>query len=430
MFEGNISKYHSCDGLFEWRGCYSKDATYNKYITDKSFEHPAKMAWGLLDQIFRHLITHNWITQNSNVIDFMAGTGRTLIMAELFGYRSLGVELEPHFVEMVKDNIVLLERMTCRKTSIEIIQGDSQHLSKLLCGDKYVGVTSPPYTQAREGGGLNINLPETFRGVLKNHSFKEGNTDGQIGNLSDHPLIGITSPPYVDSLNEKKNTTSNLSREERLRTAGHTPDNFMGGSARNCSIEDGLRYSHNPLNIGNLPDRPLIGITSPPYEDQVPFQDKEFMIRTSEQRSKNYKNNRSHSASPEATQRAAEKLSTGYSENRDNIGASASSYLDAMQQVYCEAYRANISPLVVVTKNPTKGGVLRRLDCDTITLLETAGYEIFDYHRAILFEEHVQSTLGGEVFTRAKGHMSFFKRLSYQKGNVVARWEDIIFARK
>jgi len=85
--------------------------------------------------------------------------------------------------------------------------------------------------------------------------------------------------------------------------------------------------------------------------------------------------------------------------------------------------------LILITKNPTKIGKLRRLDIDTIQLLQSVGYEIIDYHRAILFEEIKQKTLFGEIKKHPKGRLSFFKRLSYEKGNKVARWEDIIIAK-
>jgi len=49
-----------------------------------------------------------------------------------------------------------------------------------------------------------------------------------------------------------------------------------------------------------------------------------------------------------------------------------------------------------------------------------------DYHRAMLFSEHKQQTLTGETKSEYKGRLSFFKRLSLQKGNVASAFEDII----
>jgi len=69
------------------------------------------------------------------------------------------------------------------------------------------------------------------------------------------------------------------------------------------------------------------------------------------------------------------------------------------------------------------------LNIDSVNLLQISGYEIFDYHRAILFESHRQETLDGESRDVHKGRISFFKRLSLNSGGAVAQFEDIIFAR-
>jgi len=187
-----------------------------------------------------------------------------------------------------------------------------------------------------------------------------------------------------------------------------------GYSSIGVSCKNARQYSADERNIGNLPDRQLVGITSPPYEDsdvdgarKMPegYFDKIGGIRH--------------------TKTVGVQI-----ENLNNIGSKTNeSYLSAMLQVYSEAYKSGISPLVLVTKNPTRNGKLRDLAGDTINILQQAGYGIFDYHRAILFREVTQGTLDGDTFTKPKGRLSFFKRLSYDKGNVVAKWEDVIFAR-
>ncbi|MBU0778153.1 site-specific DNA-methyltransferase [Patescibacteria group bacterium] len=66
-----------------------------------SVKHPAKMSWNLLERIFKHLESLDMLTHESIVIDFMAGTGKTGTMAALRRYRTISVELEPHFIEMI-----------------------------------------------------------------------------------------------------------------------------------------------------------------------------------------------------------------------------------------------------------------------------------------------------------------------------------------
>jgi len=116
-----------------------------------------------------------------------------------------------------------------------------------------------------------------------------------------------------------------------------------------------------------------------------------------------------------------------YSDNQENLGnQQGESYLSAMFQVYSEAAKSGISPLCIVTKNPTKDGTLKRLDLDTVAILQKSGYRIYDYHRAVLVSKSNQKTLRGEIKQNISGRVSFFKRLSFQKGNVIAEHEDII----
>jgi len=135
-------------------------------------------------------------------------------------------------------------------------------------------IFSPPFGQAQRGGGIaqkgyNGQYGRDERLHLR-HDRPLSDREDNISNLPYGADCVITSPPYSETLNEKKNTTSNLRREERLRTAGHQPKDFMGGIARNCQLEDGMRYSFNPKNIGNLKHGEIDTIlTSPPYESSL-----------------------------------------------------------------------------------------------------------------------------------------------------------------
>ncbi len=694
----------SCPDLY-WHGCYGSGAKYNKYIIPESVKHPAKMSWDLLERIFKHLESLNLLTPDSVVIDFMSGTGRTNTMAALRGYRTISVELEPHFIEMVvgydcdgrsiddfrikpcacgsdvlhkphkirtglfevecsgnpgivpvcrcgdksrhkehhiAGNRELLEQVTGRKVKWDVIQGDARELSSLLDESGLVGVVSPPYfsqvafqdkkfiisiaedkSQRYRDGRLkghfatpeaiqryaekimetysldprNIgNLPDTsLVGIMSppyqdslcsgklshedaekmamamyekhGRTFSEKDLEHQIkllqdrsgkgysldpnniGNLKDVPLVGIMSPPYQDTAmpmgcpahirklaregdwdkaielerkaeaeQVKKGNKFAVSTDETIRKKiemalemekgnySENPDNIgnlkdvplvgimsppfleaqtgggiaikgyegkyyydqgnpdrvgercgyvkarqgtsegqignlpdkplvgitsppyglggggLGNDGRQTQVQKDknihLHYSESDTNIGNLPDRPLIGITSPPY-----VIDNKNVCHTREGKTlAEYDVRRGFKPTAHQT--------TDYSTNPQNIGNQPDeSYLSAMLKVYQQAFICGISPLVVVTKNPTRNGKLRRLDSDTVYLLQLAGYEIFDYHRAVLFESHKQETLSGDTKDVHKGRISFFKRLSLEKGTTVAQWEDIIFAR-
>lgn len=537
------------------------------------------MSWELLAHIFNHLESLNLLTPDSVVIDFMSGTGRTNTMAALRRYRTISVELEPHFIEMIagydcdgksisdfkiepcvcksdtlhkphkittglfevecsgnprivpvcrcggkhshkKHHVIgnkeLLEQVTGRKVHWDVIQGDARELVRLMSLTDMVGVVSPPYfsqvayqdkefirsiaedkSQRYRDGRLkgHFATPEAIRRyaekIMENYSLDPRN----IGNLPDVPLTGIISPPYIEA-QQGGGIAIKGYRGAHMHEQGKNQPDKVG---QTCGYMKEFHGS-DPTNIGNLKDVSFVAVVSPPYQDTAMPMGCPSHIRKLAREGKwdeaieierkveaeNVKKGNKFAVSTDDTIRkkiemALEREKGNYSENTDNIGnlpdraivaitsppyeggghhkgmmdswggantpvsqnnslnhgygstdgqiEDAPSYLSAMFKVYQQAYLCGISPLVVVTKNPTRNGALRRLDLDTISLLQECGYEIFDYHRAILFETHTQETLEGDAFTKPKGRLSFFKRLSYNSGNEVAQFEDIIFAR-
>lgn len=394
--ELDIEGFCGCGELY-WFGCYENDARYKRFVTAESFAHPAKMSWALLKRVYDHLEVLGLLKPDDTVIDFMAGSGRTSVIAGLRGYRSVNVELEPHFVKMIRDNKVQTEKTLKRGVNTEVLQGDARNLSTLLTEKGYVGIISPPYGEAIRGGKSGIEWQPEWGKASESRqpsqTIEYSSDPANIGNLPDKPsLVGITSPPYADIINASRHIGSG--------THNYVP----------------RPYSEDPNNIGNLKDKPsLVGITSPPYSSQNDHQRKIDNTLT--------------------PSRAG--ICKPYNlDNPNNIGnlqdkeveTQPQSYLSAMSKVYGEAFKSGVSPLVVVVKNPTRKHVLRRLDLDTAKLLLSCGYKIIDYHRAVLFRMHEQATLDGQKFTNYKGRLSFFKRLSLEKGNVAAQWEDILIA--
>lgn len=78
---------------------------------------------------------------------------------------------------------------------------DKDNISNLPLGEISTIITSPPYKTANEGGGLNKIPPDTFRGVLKNHSFKLSENPDQIDNMPYGNVDTIIpSPPYSEGI--------------------------------------------------------------------------------------------------------------------------------------------------------------------------------------------------------------------------------------
>ena len=527
----DISSFCSCSDI-EWHGCYGSGAKYNKYIIPESVSHPAKMSWNLLEHIFKHLESLNLLTPDSVVIDFMAGSGRSGTMAALRRYRTISVELEPHFVEMIAGydcdgksisdfriepcecksetlhrphtiktglfemecsgnpriipvcrcgnrvnhrkhhipgNRELIEQVTGRKVKWDVIQGDARELSKLMNLTELVGVVSPPYfsqvayqdkdfiksiaedkSQRYRDGRLkgHFATPEAIRRyaekIMETYSLDPRN----IGNLPDKPLVAIFSPPYAEAQQGGGIAIKGYNGPHIHEMGKNQP----GKVGRACGYMKEFHGSDS-AQIGNMKNVPLVAVVSPPYQDTAMPMGCPSHIRKLAREGKweeaieierrleaeNVKKGNKFGVSTDETIRkkiemALEREKGNYSENPNNIGnlpdnQQGETYLSAMTKVYAEAYKCGISPLVCVVKCPTRNGKLRRLDIDTCVLMQSAGYEIFDYHRAILFEEQTQATFSGETIKSPKGRLSFFKRLSYAKGTEIARWEDVIFGR-
>jgi hypothetical protein len=115
-----------------------------------SWKHPARM-----DLVLCRKIIKTYTTKDELILDPMAGIGSTLIEGGLFGRNVIGVELERKFARTAQWNINMLGRLRtlAPKGKVEIIQGDSTKLSKLLSRKADSLVFSPPYFSTTEERG-------------------------------------------------------------------------------------------------------------------------------------------------------------------------------------------------------------------------------------------------------------------------------------
>ena len=558
----DITKYHKCLSDLYWFGCYEGDAHFKQYFEPSTYAHPAKISPLLADRIFKHLEKLELLKEGMTILDFMVGSGRIPLMASLRGYKGLGVELEPHFVKMCNDNKKFAENKIGRKLDMDIIQGDSRQLSKLLSKSD-VAVVSPPFTDQNQGtkplsernDGMALRLrkerPNTYDKTGVGSSSKEySDNPSNIGNLPYKQMVGVVSPPYHDSMSSEKHGIDTTKLQDGIKNP-------------RTKYLNNLEYSQNPENIGNLKDTSFVGITSKSnrniyipiniilplcqiknltnvqiaenYAGQkdVGIVGKEIQISLKELKSiiekylKPTKENQNLGYKVQSITIGKVEIQDGVEEGGNqsinkqkneiiilakNVGEQEMrlkyvftiskdgkmeeqqflkillqsvnhatikninlvikdlfitaryvegniilvqlcreyvknqnaeqhttqqniidgsqrneqpNYLSEMLRVYKEA--SKVCPIIcTVTKNPTRAGKLRRLDLDTKKLLELAGYTIIDYHRAVLFKTYEQSTLTGETKKEHKGRLSFFKRLSLQKGNQAAMFEDVL----
>jgi tRNA1(Val) A37 N6-methylase TrmN6 len=175
--------------LSVWASAQTSPAAQRKgrYIP-ASTAHPAKM----LPAIAAHAIAH-YTQPGDLVLDPMCGIGTTLIEAIGQGRHAVGVEYEPHWVEVTRANLQL-----AHDTGIEhdatVIHGDARHLPTLL-PPRYLGqaalvVTSPPYGPSTHGQ-VTITPHD---GVRKyHHRYGDTLDRGNLANIGHHRLLcGIT----------------------------------------------------------------------------------------------------------------------------------------------------------------------------------------------------------------------------------------------
>lgn len=282
----------------------------------------------------------------------------------------------------------------------------------------------------------------TTKGVHKHPTDGYSDNKENIGNLSDKPLKSITSPSYGDT--EKRDRSKEASNEKEQGyprgdhnissgyegspdNIGHLPDKPLKSVMSPPYTGQGPRPGNIPFDkigvgveqgypkgddnqIGNLPDKPLKSVMSPPYDDML--------------------NSSSQHGNTGIAKDNKKLADTGrYNANSEGqVGnEKGESYLEAMQRVYSEIALVS-DVLTVVIKCPTRAGKLKRLDLDTISILESSGWRIHCQHRALLFEELEQGDMFEGTKKQVKGRLSFFRRLAWQKGQPCASWEDVIFA--
>jgi SAM-dependent methyltransferase len=152
--------------------------------TPESTAHPAKM----LPAVAAHAIAA-YTRPGNLVLDPMCGIGTTLVEALHTGRRAVGVEYEPHWVDVARANLALARDHGVKHTG-QVFHGDARQLAGLL-PTRYLGqaalvVTSPPYGPSTHG---QVAVSPHV-GVQKYH-YRYGNTldRGNLANIGHHRLL-------------------------------------------------------------------------------------------------------------------------------------------------------------------------------------------------------------------------------------------------
>jgi len=266
---------------------------YKQYL-EHAVAHPAKMNINLLE----FLIT-NFTREGETILDPMAGSGSTGVVAALHNRNAICIDIESKFYQWMEEARRKVEQTPTLtpKGKIVNICGDARKLSELLSQADTI-ITSPPYgdtiSDDKEGplAGANEKKYGRWRkGTARKHSYT------QLGEPCKTIDAIITSPPY----------------ERQHQGGADTP------KVRHGCIKE--KYP-SMENIGNLPHGNIdVIITSPPYADGKKGKvDVERMVERWDEHYKPEWNSWGKTWSTNGRKIGLEALGSGYSESENNIG--------------------------------------------------------------------------------------------------------------
>jgi hypothetical protein len=295
-----------------------------------------------------------------------------------------------------KHNAAQVERGT--RVGVQSPEAIRRYIENAVHSEQGYGgaVASPPYGDALSSdspGGIDWSKQKDGRTVPR------PNSQGQIPN-SYSADAAVASPPYCGHVGhpDADEAAGKGLRVEKRQPASYTATGTDGQQIAN------LRDPKNDIDAV---------LSSPPYEASVQCQDKTF----------------------EKTTAVGPIVRGNYGEAEGQIGQmEKETYCAAMLRVYQGLY-AVLRPggvVALVTKNPVKKGAIRRLDLDTIRLMQAAGFTFLERQRAMLAQDlATQGDMFGAAKTVRHERKSFFKRLFEKKyPHLRVDHEDVLWFRK
>lgn len=171
-----------------WATAQTSPAAQRKgrYVPE-STAHPAKM----LPAVAAHAIEH-YTNPGEVVLDPMCGIGTTLVEAIDLGRRAVGVEYEPHWVDVARANL----RFAWERGHVhdsQVVRGDARQLERLL-PERYAGqvaliVTSPPYGPSVHGLVNTDREPGVDKVRKRHYRYGSALDRGNLANVGHHRLL-------------------------------------------------------------------------------------------------------------------------------------------------------------------------------------------------------------------------------------------------
>lgn len=330
---------------------------YKKFL-EHAVAHPAKMNTNLLEFLIK-----KFSKKGDIVLDPMAGSGSTGVVASLHGRNAICIELEKKFydwMEKARKNVEKHPTLISKGWIINIC-GDARRLSDLLQKETDIIVTSPPY--------LNVDNvkknSEKFWKKAKELGKRWGSeppsgTEQKLtiskDNISNLPLgnidVIITSPPYAHE--------STASKPTKLEKKGK----FKMGHSKEEPYTDEDYRSWKRHEGGNIAKRKLfIRVPCSPKEAQ-------FHDTRPERKGTIWE----YTKEVEATPEVIEKIQKLKNEKKGR----SETYLEAMLKVYNEMYKVlkNNGLAIIVVKPFVRNKKVVDLPYHTWLLLKKVGFKL------------------------------------------------------
>lgn len=411
-----------------WNSCYRDNWT--GLIVPEAFSHPAKVSPGLAKRIFQHCLDQGYLHKKDICCDPFGGIGGFGIFAASMDIQFIGIELEPRFVDLAKQNFALHAHAwdVMGYPQPVILQGDSRRLSQVLREADLI-CTSPPYSDI-EQSGVTRGLKAHGTGLTgKEACFGEyGTSPGQIGNLKSGDLEAVIdgcvmSPPYAD-------VALGQTKKSFLK---HAEIQIKKGSKRTWGISFIDNYGTHPAQIGNLKAGEVGAVvTSPPWENshQENSWSEDYRNKFIEKAEQKHGKGKVKSI---FTKHSREISNDAYGQTEGQIGKESSdTYWQACRDVYASCYQM-LKPggvIMIVVKSYVKGGKRVPLPMQTLKLLIHLGFKPLERIKAMLVEETVTQGLFGDI-KKVTERKSFFRRLHEKKyPNLKINFEEILVCKK
>ncbi|RLF08489.1 MAG: hypothetical protein DRJ60_00060 [Thermoprotei archaeon] len=382
---------------------------YRELFPDEAVTHPAKAYTDVLEYLIK-----TYTKPGDLILDPMAGTYSTCVVATLHGRNCIGVDIEERFYKwgLQAKKKVEKARTLLPKGKMIVLKGDARQLTQLLQKHKQ-GIDniifSPPYAESvnapnalqrrierlrKKGYDVKEYVGGKARCCQIDWTYSKVNPDN-IGRLKYGDVDAIiTSPPCFDSDDSDSSYTKynkggktryldiKLDGKAAIKNYGNidaiiTSPPYSGTISKNAggSVQLKVRvgkstltarcYSESERNIGNLPHGEVDAvITSPPYEEIM-------------------SEKRHHTPSTGRVEKLLKEKSLGtyYKTDSRNIGnIKGETYIEAMLKVYSECFKVlkKGGKIIVIIKPFIRNKKVIDLPYHTYLMLRKVGFKIIE----------------------------------------------------